>query len=418
MTTTNNGKTHTTLIGDLRLRFPSIAMLLCLVIEPLVHADTVELSGGGHLSGKVERKDDFIVVQIDDSIQIAIPASRVKRIVNTDQLAAYRELAAKVGDDAEKHYQLALWCVRSEQVPGEIGKYKDFHMERAIALDPDHAKARAALGYTQDNGRWIQTDRLMTERGMIPGSVGWELPEAAAIADFQDSQNVDARKWTREVKRLVAVVLRGSSKAPEALASLKAIDDSLAADAIAQELLESRGNSNQSRQLRMVWVELLGKFKNIVAVEALVRTGLEEPDSLIREAALDRLVEYGADSAVATYMQYLSSNDNQLVNRAARALSWFPDPERSLDYIRSLVTTHQYESAPGPEMQVGFGDNGGGLQMGGKKPVRTERRKNPAVLKLVQEVMPEVDYGYDEKAWLQHIANQRNQYSGDLRRDP
>ena len=381
-------------------------------------ADTVELSGGGHLSGKVERKDDFIVVQIDDSIQIAIPASRVKRIVNTDQLAAYRELAAKVGDDAEKHYQLALWCVRSEQVPGEIGKYKDFHMERAIALDPDHAKARAALGYTQDNGRWIQTDRLMTERGMIPGSVGWELPEAAAIADFQDSQNVDARKWTREVKRLVAVVLRGSSKAPEALASLKAIDDSLAADAIAQELLESRGNSNQSRQLRMVWVELLGKFKNIVAVEALVRTGLEEPDSLIREAALDRLVEYGADSAVATYMQYLSSNDNQLVNRAARALSWFPDPERSLDYIRSLVTTHQYESAPGPEMQVGFGDNGGGLQMGGKKPVRTERRKNPAVLKLVQEVMPEVDYGYDEKAWLQHIANQRNQYSGDLRRDP
>ena len=61
----------------------------------------MELSGGGHLSGKVERKDDFIVVQIDDSIQIAIPASRVKRIVNTDQLAAYRELAAKVGDDAE-----------------------------------------------------------------------------------------------------------------------------------------------------------------------------------------------------------------------------------------------------------------------------------------------------------------------------
>ncbi len=418
MTTTKNGKTYNTLTGELRLRFPTIAMLLCLVIEPLVHADTVELSGGGHLSGEVERKDDFIVVQIDDSIQIAIPASRVKRIVNTDQLAAYRELAAKVGDDAEKHYQLALWCVRSEQVPGEIGKYKDFHMERAIALDPDHAKARAALGYTQDNGRWIQTDRLMTERGMIPGSVGWELPEAAAITDFQDSQNVDARKWTREVKRLVAVVLRGSSKAPEALASLKAIDDSLAADAIAQELLESRGNSSQSRQLRMVWVELLGKFKNIVAVEALVRTGLEEPDSLIREAALDRLVEYGADSAVATYMQYLSSNDNQLVNRAARALSWFPDPERSLDYIRSLVTTHQYESAPGPEMQVGFGDNGGGLQMGGKKPVRTERRKNPAVLKLVQEVMPEVDYGYDEKAWLQHIANQRNQYSGDLRRDP
>ena len=249
-------------------------------------------------------------------------------------------------------------------------------------------------------------------------AVGWELPEAAAISDYADSQNVDARKWNREVKRLVAVVLRGSSKAPEALASLKAINDPLAAGAIAQELLESRNTSNQSRQLRMVWIELLGRFRNLVAVEALVRAGLEEPDTVIREAALDQLVEYGSDSAVATYLQYLSNNDNKLVNRAARALTWFPDPERSISYIKSLVTTHQYESAPGPEMQVGFGENGGGLNMGGKKKVRIERRTNAAVLTLVKQVIPEVDYGYDEQAWLRYIANQRSEFSGDLRRDP
>ncbi len=382
-------------------------------------ADTVELSGGGHLSGQVERKDDYVVVRIDDSIQIALPASRVQRVVKSESLDAYRDLAAKLGDDAEKHYQMALWCVRSEQVPGEIQKYKDYHLQRTIALDPDHAKARAALGFTQENGRWIQTNQLMTDRGMVPGTTGWELPESAAIADYQDSQNVDARQWTREVKRLVAVVLRGSSKAPEALESLKAIDDPLAAGAIAGELLESRGKSIQSRQLRMVWIERLGQYRNLVAVEALVRTGLEEPDNVIREAALEQLVDYGSDSAIATYLQYLGSNDNKLVNRAAHALTWFPDPERSIEYIKSLVTTHQYESAPGPEMQVGFGENGGGLQMGGKKQVRTERRKNPAVLTLVKEVMPEeVDFGYDEQAWLRYIAEQRNQFSGDLRRDP
>ena len=394
-------------------------LLLCMALSsPRLMADTVELSGGGHLNGQVERKDDYVVVKIDDSIQIALPGSRVQRVVKSESLDAYREIAAKLGDDAEKHYQMALWCVRSDQVPGEVQKYKDYHLQRTIALDPDHAKARAALGFTQENGRWIQTDQLMTERGMVPGTSGWELPEAAAIADYQDSQNVDARKWTREVKRLVSIVLRGSSKAPEALESLKAIEDPLAAGAIAGELLESRGKSIQSRQLRMVWIDLLGRYRNMVAVEALVRTGLEEPDSVVREAALEQLVDYGSDSAIATYLQYLSSNDNKLVNRAAQALTWFPDPERSIQYIKSLVTTHQYESAPGPEMQVGFGENGGGLQMGGKKQVRTERRKNPAVLTLVKEVMPEVDYGYDEQAWLRYIAEQRNQYSGDLRRDP
>ena len=366
----------------------------------------------------MERKEDFVVVLVNDAIQIAIPASRVRRIVESESLEAYRELASTLGEDAEKHYQMALWCVRSKQVPGEIQKYKTYHLERAIELDPDHTKARAALGFTQENGRWIKTDQLMTERGMIPGTVGWELPEAAAISDYADSQNVDARKWNREVKRLVAVVLRGSSKAPEALASLKAINDPLAAGAIAQELLESRNTSNQSRQLRMVWIELLGRFRNLVAVEALVRAGLEEPDTVIREAALDQLVDYGSDSAVATYLQYLSHNDNKLVNRAARALTWFPDPERSISYIKSLVTTHQYESAPGPEMQVGFGENGGGLNMGGKKKVRIERRTNAAVLTLVKQVIPEVDYGYDEQAWLRYIAKQRSEFSGDLRRDP
>ena len=387
-------------------------------LNQIALADTVELSGGGHLSGVVDRKEDFVVIKVNDSIQVAVPASRVKRIVKSSDLAQYKELASTLGEDAEKHYQMALWCVRSDQVPGEIQKYKDYHMERAIELDPDHSKARAALGFTQENGRWIRTDDLMTNRGMIPSTGGWELPEAAAIEDYRDSQNVDARKWNREVKRLLAVVLRGSSKAPEALESLKAIDDPLAAGAIAQELLESRGKSIQSRQLRLVWVERLGTYKNLIAVESLVRTGLEEPDSVVREAALEQLVEYGSDSAIATYLQYLSSNDNQLVNRAAQALTWFPDPERSIDYIKSLVTTHQYESAPGPELQVGFGENGGGLQTGGKKQIRTETRKNPAVLTLVQEVIPDVDFGYDEQAWLNYLAQQRNQYSGDLRRDP
>ena len=55
----------------------------------LVDADTVEISGGGHLTGDVSRQADSVVIRVDDEIHIALPASRVRRVVDSDQLAAY-----------------------------------------------------------------------------------------------------------------------------------------------------------------------------------------------------------------------------------------------------------------------------------------------------------------------------------------
>ena len=116
---------------------------------------------------------------------------------------------------------------------------------------------------------------------------------------------------------------------------------------------------------------------------------------MIREAALDQLVNYGAGSAVATYLPCLTKNDNVLVNRAARGLAWFPDPELAMNYVDALVTTHKTEQAPSSAINAGFGDGGGGLQTGGKKKVYVQTRKNPAVLALLQAIEPDVDYGYD-----------------------
>jgi hypothetical protein len=107
-----------------------------------------------------------------------------------------------------------------------------------------------------------------------------------------------------------------------------------------------------------------------------------------------------------------------LVNRAAQALTWFPDPELAMTYVEALVTTHKQEFAPGPGMQVGFGDGGGGMQAGGKKQVKIDHLNNPAVLSLLQLVEPEADFGYDERAWQSYLASRRSAYSGDLRRDP
>jgi hypothetical protein len=398
------------------MRLPAIITTLLIAISPAI-ADTVELSGGGHLDGTVEQKADVVIVALDDEIQVAIPASRVRRVVTGDQLTAYRQRVVAAGEIAENHYQLAIWCVTDSNVPGDSQKYKRYHLRRAIELDPDHTKARAGLGYTRSEGKWILTSELMRKRGMITRGGSWELPESLAIEDFQEATDVESKKWIREVKRLVAVVLRGSSKSGEAIESLKAIQDPQAAIAISRQLSESRENKTQSRALRILWVDLLAEFGTGAAIEALVRTGIDEPDEVVRERALDHLTRVGTSSAVATYLPMLKSNDNQLVNRAARALSWFPDPELALTYIEALVTTHKQQSAAGPGMQVGFGDGGGGLSTGGSPKVVVERRNNPAALTLVKTIEPDADYGYDEQAWLLHFARKRSSFSGDLRRD-
>jgi hypothetical protein len=385
-----------------------------------VSADTVELSGGGHLTGKVTRNSDTVIVQIDDEIRVAIQPSRVSRVVKDDQLQRYREMAAQAGNDAERHYQLAIWSVTGDNVPGDSQRYKRYHMERAVALDSNHAKARAAVGYTKDKGKWILKSELANRRGLIWGSKGWELPEAVAIEDFQDSSNVESKLWIREVRRLTKNVLRpGSSKAQESLGVLQAIDDPLAATAIAGELRESRENGTQNRGLRMLWVKLLGRFRNSVSVKALVRAGIDEQDATVREAALEQLLNYGSSSAVATYLPMLKSKDNRLVNRAARALTWFPDPELALTYVDALVTEHKQVIAPGPGTQAGFTpESGGSFSTGSKPKVIKQKLTNPAALTLVKMIEPDVDHGYDEQRWKQHFARQRTLFSGDLRRDP
>jgi hypothetical protein len=383
-----------------------------------IGADTVELSGGGHLTGKVQRKADYVIVTVDDDIQVAIQNSRVRRVVTSDQLKRYREMAARIGDDAERHYQMSRWCMADGNVPGDPQQYRQYHLRRAIEIDPEHVHARAALNYVKHKGDWVLTAKLMRDRGMIMQAGHWEPAESVAIEEVHEANNVESKKWIREVNRLTAVVVRNSSKSAEALQTIKAIRDPMAAEAIAKQLRNSREKGGQSRALRLVWINLLGQFRNSVAVEALVRAGIDENDQTMREAALNQLQQYGASSASATYLPMLKSNNNKLVNRAARALSWFPDPELALTYVDALVTTHQKESAPGPGMQVGFGTGGGGMQMGGKKTVERQSLTNPAVLSLVKTIEPEVDYGYDEAAWRRHFANKKTQFSGDLRRDP
>lgn len=398
---------------SMRLLQYGLALMLAFVVQPTT-ADVVELRGGGQVEGSVKRIEQerapYAVVQVDSNLRVAIPESQIARVAESADLAEYRQRAKAAAEDAEAHYELGRWC-KGKQLAAQ----SRHHYQRAIAIDPEHSKARAALDYVVHDQRWIRNSELRKIRGMISVAGRDRLPEEVALVEARDETNVDVKLWIREIARLRAAVLRGGEKGNEAIAKLAAIDNPLAAPAIAGELLDA---PRQPQSLRLLWIDRLGLFANRPALEALVRTGLSDPDSVVRERALETLQRISPSTAIANYVPMLKSNDNATVRRAASALSYFPDPELALALVDALVTEHKREIPADQRTSVGFGDGGSGMTTGGKAQIIVERVENPPVHSLLRQIEPEVDYGFNELRWRQHFAKRLSHYSGNLRSDP
>ncbi|OYP38486.1 hypothetical protein [Rhodopirellula sp. MGV] len=387
-----------------------------------VHADTVELLGGATIDGKILREGEDgrrpVIVEIDPDLKVAVPRVRVRKTIQEDdeELQWYRAELAKLPNDAEAHYEFARQC-KAHHLSAQC----DYHFRRAVELDPNHSKARAALQYVKDGNEWVRFEDLQRQRGLIETSKGWQVPEVYLRLEAQDEARSETNRWKTELTKLRTAILRNNKRSPEALETLKAIDDPLATTAFAEALKDSRGSSADSPALRRIYLDKLAAFKNMGAVAALVECGMFEPDSVLRGEALHHLQSYGASSAVATYLQVLRNPKTKPadITAALRALMYFPDPELWEDYVNALTTEYRTIAPPGPSMQVGRSSTGGmGMNMGGKPQEKIEYQQNADALALLKEIAPEADYRYDEAMWRTFFANKLMGDVSDLRRDP
>lgn len=401
----------------------TIACLLTLGLQVPCEAGKIQVSGGGQLTGQVTRavKPDgstaHAVVRIDDDLSVAVAGVYVRRAVEDEDLQEYRDQAAAVGDDAEAHFQLARWC-KSKTLLAQ----QHFHLTRAIDLDPNHKYARGALGYVvhPSQGGWISFEKLRRDQGLVKDGKGqWVLPEVLTTRTMTDENDRQAKLWIRQLRRLHSTAARGDAASAAAYTEIEAIDDPRATFAIASELLRSRKASGDLRNLRLLYVRLLGKLQNMDAVKALAETGVNEPDALIREEALRQLTEFGASSAVASYLPMLKSNSPAQVDAAARALSYFPNPELAFAYVNALVTEQKTRRQIGSGgTDASFGNNGvSGLSQGAQTVELSVPVRHPDILRLLQTIAPGANYGYDQNAWRRYFATLRNPPRSDLRRD-
>jgi hypothetical protein len=201
-----------------------------------------------------------------------------------------------------------------------------------------------------------------------------------------------------------------------------------AAGPILAKLLEDK---DEPAELRMAYVEVIGRLPGNGASAALASRAVIDPEERIREKAVDQLVQRNDKVAALLLIGVLKEaveentylEQNIAVNRAAAALGRLKNPESTLPLIEALVTKHKVViggngGGISPTFTNGPGGGGGGLGIGGNKPkIELHDKENVVVRDALLAMYPGVNFGFDEARWKQWYDQQMTPTVVSLRRD-
>jgi len=395
-----------------------VSAALCTFFQVQGHADVYELSDGGRVYGELVNRDEMprqkLIIHTVDGTTITLDRSQVKQIVaQSPAELEYEKIRPTFADTAEDQMRLADWCREKS-----LAHARQTALERVIELDPENRQARMALGYAQIDGRWIQPDQLMQERGYVRYKGSWMLPQEVELAEKKRKDELAEKQWFTNLKRW-REWLNDPEKASRVREEIGKIDDPLAVPALVQTI-----DSEQRHEIRVLCLQALGRIGTADAIKAIVENSLITTDEEIRLTCFDQLTGNALHLAVPMYVTALKNKDNERVNRAGYALGKLGDKSVILPLIDALITTHKFtiiEGSGNPnQMSAGFSPGGmspGGMTVGGNKPMIIKRDlSNQQVLDALT-ALTGVNLGFDQKAWRNWYGSQRKPVTVDIRRD-
>jgi len=183
-----------------------LAMLWLAALALPASADIVHLKTGGTLEGSVTETDAEVIVRMPAG-EVRLPREAVLRIEK--KLSVLDEFANRAGalqhDNAAGHYELGLWA-RQNGLEAQARAL----IQTTIAIDPNHAAAREALGYRLVDGKWLSEADEMRAKGLILHDGQWMTPEAAAKLRTLEAQLAIAK----EERRLAEANLDNARRQP------------------------------------------------------------------------------------------------------------------------------------------------------------------------------------------------------------
>ncbi len=378
------------------------------------------LSNGGHVQGQLLNPDQkprqTYVVRTPSGGTVTLGQDQVDRVLTiSEDLAWYHDSLPKVAATVDAHWAMAEACKQRG-----LKTQRNVHLEEILKLDPEHQEAHYGLGHSKVEGRWVNADQWMRNRGYVRYRGAWRIPQDVALEQSFEKYTNRSKEWQRKVKSWRTMIAKRRGKEQEAIDAIEAIDDPSAATALIGILEDER----ESRHLRLLCVDVLGRLRSPAAVAAFVRRAMEDPDAHVRDACLDQLVEFGTPAAVRGFQQMLKSLDNQKVNRAAICLGMLKAQQAAIPLIEALHTEHKYKvqsgGSPG-QMSLGFGGGSGGsgntFGAGGQPKIIKRTLQNDGVLNALVSIFPGINFGYDKAAWKNWYTQQHRPPVGSLRRD-
>lgn len=392
-------------------------MWACAVAVASSRADVIELTSGGQLEGKIVQSDDGdkLVFIIDLAVggRVTIPRSEVTRVDATnDAEAEYQKLARSSPDTVEAHWKLAEWC-RQHKLTGDGQR----HLERILELNPNHAEARAALGFRQKDGKWMNRDDVMASRGLVIYEGKYVTPQHVELMQRQKEVRTTQADWTKRVEQLRRWLTgKRQDQAAQAHTEIMAIHDPAAADAVVTVL-----RRDSDADLRRLWLEVASHLNSRATVDALVDLSLNDEDEDFRHLCVEYLIKSGRPSIATPYVRALSNKDNVIVNRAGLALGQIRDHDSIGALIDALITKHKFKASdvnPDQHSYTFSKDGGGGFSFGGGGPQYvTQAMRNRDVLDALLTMSGGVNFEYDQEQWRGWLAAQAKANAVDIRRD-
>ncbi|HKD35321.1 MAG TPA: HEAT repeat domain-containing protein, partial [Pirellulales bacterium] len=324
----------------------------------------------------------------------------------------YEKIRPTYPDTVEGQWQLAEWCREHS-----LNKQRRTHLERIIVLDPNHKQARAALDYRFIDGRWIQPDDLMKQRGYVRYKNTWKLPQEVDLIEARHKEEAAELEWRIKVKRW-----RGAIEARPDFAKQMTDDLFANAGAAAVPAVKQMLGSESDRKVKILLINTLVKLGTADALAVVAMRTLDDDDEEVRLSSLDALRATKHPELTSSYVKALKSSDNLRVNRAAYCLGILNDKSAIIPLIDALRTRHKFKDPgsgnPG-QMTTTFGSGpgggGGGLAVGGGPKEVKVWLENHEVLKALIAITGE-NFEFNETAWKNWYARQNKPATLDARR--
>lgn len=406
----------------------SVPLLFTLILSQQTsgHCDLIKLKAGGEIRGKLQKlpseSGEARIIETLTGGKITVDAQQIEFITNRPlSVEEYESRSKSIADTVDAHLELANWCSENHLI-----SQRHAELEKVLLLEPDHSKARAALGYTNRDGEWMTRDELMRKNGYIKYKGRYVSTAELELLEKNEADLAEERKWFKKVKLWLSLMNSNNAQLQqEGLKNIQSINDPFAVSALARLM-----GKHENYLIRSLLVTTLSQITGDKPLRPLAELALSDPVQAIRESALQALSRRDVSQAIVYFIEALKNRSNLIVQRAGKGLELIGDKSVVPELISALVTTHTYRvRVPDTTTTYSFGTNGtfgntgvvlppeieAGLLAGRypngvivlpsqqpKIPMRTisvkHNHQNEAVLSALQEITQQ-NFGYNQRLW-------------------